>query len=101
LGTKALAEIGRLRDVLPIILHHHENFDGTGYVEGLKGEQIPRGARILAVAEAYAAMTADRPYRPAKSPTEAMDELRRGAGTQFDPQLVYIFCNMVEKELKL
>jgi len=97
LGTKALSEIARLRGVLPIILHHHENFDGTGYAEGLKGDEIPLGARILAIAEAYCAMTAERPYRPAKTPTEAIDELRRGAGTQFDPQIVYVFCGLVEK----
>ncbi|MDP1808471.1 MAG: HD domain-containing phosphohydrolase [Actinomycetota bacterium] len=101
LGAKALSEITRLHGVLPIILHHHENFDGSGYAEGLKGDEIPLGARILAVAEAYCAMTAERPYRPAKTSAEAIDELRRGAGTQFDSQIVYVFCNLVEKELRL
>lgn len=99
LGTKALSEITRFRGLLPIVLYHHENFDGSGYAEGLKGDQIPLGARILALAEAYSAMTAERSYRPAKSPAEAIDELRRGAGTQFDPQLVYIFCNLLERSL--
>ncbi len=94
LAVKALAGIPRLSRALPYILHHHENFDGTGYIDGLKGDEIPLGARIIAVAEAYSAMTAERPYRLAKSKDEALNELNRAAGTQFDPQVVSAFSNL-------
>lgn len=94
LGRNALLDIGPLRDVLPLIQHHHENFDGTGYTDGLAGEGIPLGARILAVAEAYVGMTSDRPYRPAKSHDDAMNELREGAGKEFDPGVVEAFENL-------
>lgn len=96
LATEALGKIPKLREVVPIILHHHENWDGSGYVDGLKGEEIPLGARILAVAEAFAAMTAERPYRQAKPVEMAVDELRKNAGLQFDPQVVYAFCRLLE-----
>lgn len=97
LGAKALEDIPRLRRVLPLILHHHENFDGTGYIDALKGEEIPLGARILAISEAYSAMLSERPYRRAKTKSEAIEELKNGAGTQFDPHIVYAFCSLVEK----
>ncbi len=74
------------------VLYHHEHFDGGGYPEGLSGEAIPIGARILAVADAYDAMTSDRPYRAALSREKALDELRRCSGRQFDPNIVEAFC---------
>lgn len=77
-----------LGDVAPIVYYHHERFDGSGYVAGLAGEDIPLGARILAVADAYVAMTSDRPYRPARSPEAALLELAEHTGTQFDPAVV-------------
>jgi HD-GYP domain-containing protein (c-di-GMP phosphodiesterase class II) len=69
----------------------HERWDGAGYPDGLAGEDIPLGARIVAVADAYDAMVADRPYREARSQDEAIAELRRCAGTQFDPEVVEAF----------
>lgn len=79
------------------VLYHHEHFDGGGYPEGLSGEAIPIGARILAVADAYDAMTSDRPYRTALSREEALDELRRCSGRQFDPNIVEAFCALHQK----
>ena len=95
-----MSGIDDLRGVLPIILHHHENYDGTGYVDGLRGESIPLGARILAVAEAYVAMTSDRPHRRAMSSAQALTELKNGAGRQFDPKIIDNFTQLVEKESK-
>lgn len=77
--------------VLPIIRHHHERYDGTGYPDGLKGREIPIGARIVAVVDAYVAMTSHRPHRAACSPEEALQELIRHAGQQFDPEVVEVF----------
>lgn len=68
--------------------HHHERFDGSGYPQGLAGEAIPIEARIVAAADAYAAMTAERVYAPARGPLDAAAELRRGAGSHFDPAVV-------------
>ena len=82
-------------DVLTLILHHHERWDGTGYPDGLRGEQIPLGARILAVAEAYEALTHDRPYRRCYSTQEALAVLHEGAGSQWDPAVVKAFIDSV------
>ena len=75
------------------IRHHHERFDGRGYPDGLAGQEIPLAARIVAVADAYDAMTSDRPYRRALSPLQARDELSRCAGTHFCPDVVTAFLN--------
>lgn len=80
-----------LKDALPMIEHHHEHYDGKGYPRGLKGEQIPLGARILAVADAYDALTSQRPYRPAMSNEQAVEILKQGAGTQWDTVVVEAF----------
>ena len=85
-----------LKDIVPIVLCHHERYDGKGYPKGKKGEKIPLGARVLAVADSYDAMTADRPYRKAFSVKKAIGELRAHTGTQFDPKVVEAFI----KELK-
>jgi HD-GYP domain-containing protein (c-di-GMP phosphodiesterase class II) len=90
-GVAILAPIDQLKDVLPGILHHHERFDGSGYPSGLAGEEIPLEARIVAVADAFDAMVADRPYREGLKVPEALDELTRCAGSQFDPTVVTIF----------
>lgn len=83
-----------LRPVLPIILYHRENYDGSGYPSGLKKEQIPFGARIMAVANAFEAMVHGRPYKKKLSIYEALEELKKNSGTQFDPQVVAAFCEL-------
>jgi diguanylate cyclase (GGDEF)-like protein len=94
--------IGNVPDLVPcvnVVLHHHERWDGTGYPEGLAGEEIPIEARILAVADAFEAMTAVRPYRPALCHEKAIEELREGAGSQFDPDLVEAFIRIIQAGL--
>ena len=81
---------------MPGILYHHENYDGSGYLLGLKANAIPLDARILRVVDAFAAMISARPYRDALSPEEALEELKAGAGKQFDAALVEVFINIVE-----
>ena len=87
-----------LKPILPIILYHHEKYDGTGYPSGLKKEQIPLGARIMAVVDAFEAMVQQRPYRQAISIPEAVEELKKNSGTQFDPQIVRVFCELVNQK---
>ncbi len=92
-GVAILAPVGgSLRRVLPIILSHHDKFDGTGY-HPTQGEQIPLEARILSVADVYDALTSDRPYRQAMSPFEAKEIIQKGAGSDFDPQVVRAFLD--------
>ncbi len=98
IGAEIIAPVQQLSDVVPIIRSHQEKFDGTGYPDGLKGEAIPLGARILAVADAYSAMTDDRVYRKARSHDEAVQELDRCAGTQFDPAVVDVFLKVLERQ---
>jgi HD-GYP domain-containing protein (c-di-GMP phosphodiesterase class II) len=81
-----------------MVLYHQEWFDGRGYPEGLKGEQIPLGARIVACLDAWDAMTSDRPYRKALGRDVALGELMKGAGTQFDPKVVETFMRLEKSE---
>jgi diguanylate cyclase (GGDEF)-like protein/putative nucleotidyltransferase with HDIG domain len=94
IGQVILEQAAALEDAIPIILHHHERFAGHGYPYGLRATEIPLGARIVAIADAYDAMVNDRPYKGAMSHQAALDELRRHAGTQFDPELVTLFCDL-------
>ena len=97
-GAKILREAKFLDEAVELALHHHERFDGKGYPDGLKGEEIPLKVRILSVADSYDAMITDRPYRKALSPQEAIDELSRGKGTQFDPQVVDAFLRVLRRD---
>jgi HD-GYP domain-containing protein (c-di-GMP phosphodiesterase class II) len=92
IGQVVLEQAGALRDAATIVLHHHEWYDGRGYPHGLAGGEIPVGARIVSIVDAYEAMISGRPYRSAISHRAAIAELRRQAGVQFDPELVEVFA---------
>jgi two-component system cell cycle response regulator len=88
IGAEVVKRVPTLRALAPSIRSHHERWDGTGYPDGLIGDSIPMAALIVAVADAYSAMTSDRPYRPAQSPEWAAEQLRAGSGTQFAPHVI-------------
>jgi diguanylate cyclase (GGDEF)-like protein len=92
-----LSEVGPTTEALPAIVHHHEHFDGSGYPDGLQGEQIPIASRILLVTDAFDAMTTDRPYRKAMTIDAAVEELRSKSGKQFDPVITDAFLRMLDK----
>ena len=94
IGQVIIEQVAAVQDAGAIILHHHERYNGRGYPHGLRGSEIPLGARIVAIADAYDAMVQDRPYRRAIGHAAAVAELRRYADVQFDPQLVEIFCEL-------
>ena len=93
-----LSSIAYLRPALDIPHYHHEKWDGTGYPDGLKGEQIPLYARIFAVVDVYDALTNDRPYRPAWTTGQAVEYIRAESGKHFDPAMVETFLNMLAKK---
>ena len=95
-SAKIIEKIKALHNLIPGIKHHHERYDGLGYPEGLIGEEIPLYARIILIADTYDAMTSTRPYRLALGKEVAFEELRKCAGTQFDPNLVEIFISAIE-----
>jgi HD domain len=97
IGAQIVQHVKSLSHVVPLVLYHQEKYDGTGYPRGLRGPQIPLGARIIAVADAYHAMTSDRPYRQSMSPQQAVAELLRCAGTHFDPLVVDAFLCMLQQ----
>ena len=94
IGQVVLEQAGAIRDAAQIVLHHHEWFDGRGYPHGLAGAEIPMGSRIVAIADAYEAMISARPYKAAMTHDQAIRELRRHAGVQFDPELVEVFVSL-------
>jgi len=99
-GSGIVEQIGFLDNLAPIILHHHERYDGKGYPSKLRKEKIPLGARILSVVDAYESMVSDRPYRKALSFKKVKQELLDGSGTQFDPKIVRIFLKTLKQEKK-
>lgn len=97
-GAAILSKFKPLKPIVPIILYHHENFNGTGYPKGLKKTEIPLAARALAVVGVFEAMVTEKPYRKAFSVSAAIKEIRKNAGTQFDPHVVEVFCEAVYKK---
>jgi HD-GYP domain-containing protein (c-di-GMP phosphodiesterase class II) len=97
-GYRILSSAGVYQEILEGVLYHHERYDGRGYPEGLKGEEIPLLARILTVCDAYDAMRSDRPYRKALTKNEAVKELESCSGTQFDPKITHFFIKMLSKK---
>ena len=94
-GAEIIRPIHFLNKLIPIILYHHERFDGLGYSAGLKGKEIPLGARIVAIADVYQALVSDRSYRKAYDKKEALEIIREGSGTQFDPEIVNVFMQII------
>jgi len=98
IGAQIVTPIAFLSGAVDLIRHHHERFDGTGYPDGLRGERIPLAARVFSVADSFDAMTSDRPYRGAIGVERALAEIRGGAGTQWDPEIVRVFIQMIEDD---
>ena len=96
-GADLIKSVKGLESIIPLILHHHEKYNGTGYPDNLKGEEIPYLARILTITDSFDAMTSSRPYKPAKTFSEAITELKKFSGQQFDPVLVDEFIEIVKK----
>ena len=97
-GLEIVREIGFLNEALAGIMHHHERIDGRGYPMGLAGDEIPEFARVLAVADAFDSMTSTRSYRGARPVADAIEELRKWSGSQFDPAFVDAFVSAVRRE---
>jgi len=101
LGRRIIEQAPELMDVMPLVLHHQEHYDGTGYPQQLRGEEIPLGARIIAAADAYHAIRSDRPYRSGRTHREALKEIRRCSGGQFDPQVVDALVAILDTDAEL
>jgi HD-GYP domain-containing protein (c-di-GMP phosphodiesterase class II) len=100
IGERILAAAPSLSDAASLVRSSHERWDGTGYPDRLEGRDIPLGSRVIAVCDAWDAMTADRPYRPAMTRSSALMELERCAGTQFDPAVVAAFRDVVQERMR-
>lgn len=100
IGARIVSGVARLAHIVPIIYAHQERYDGSGYPKGLKGDEIPLEARIVAVADAFEAMTAERPYKPAIPPEDALRALQVGAGTRWDPCVVDALVQVMCEEAK-
>lgn len=98
IGADILRPIKFLHNIIPLIFYHHERWDGKGYPSGIEREEIPMGARVIAVSDVYQALTSDRPYRKAYTKKKAMKILEEGSGTQFDPRIVTAFLKILQKE---
>lgn len=98
-GSEIVKAMQELHPIVPVILHHHENFDGSGYPAGIKGEEIPILARIIRIVDSFDAMISHRPYKVPLSVPEAMEEIRSNSGTQFDPELAAVFLEIIQEEI--
>jgi HD domain-containing protein len=98
IGADIIGPVEGLHHVAPLIRHHHEKWDGTGYPKGLKGEEIPLGSRIISVADAFEAMVADRIYRPSLGLSKALEEIKGGRGSHFDPRVVDTFLDLIAND---
>jgi putative two-component system response regulator len=98
-AEQILSPIEELRPIVDIVKYEHERWDGGGYPKGLKGVDIPLGSRLIAIADAWDSMVFDRVYRKALPPAQALAELERAAGTQFDPECVRVFCDLQRKAI--
>ncbi|GAB6173000.1 hypothetical protein JCM15765_24780 [Paradesulfitobacterium aromaticivorans] len=98
-GETICSRLNFTKEILPIIRHHHEHYDGTGYPDGLRGESIPFLARIVSIADMVDAITSRRPYRSARTLGQALEELRKHKGTQFDPILVEAFIELYKNKI--
>jgi HD-GYP domain-containing protein (c-di-GMP phosphodiesterase class II) len=101
IGEKICRPLRSANLLLTVIRHHQERYDGEGYPDRLAGEEIPIEARVISVADAYDAMTSPRPYRPPMSQRQVLGTLRREAGSQWDPQVVEVFLEMIAEEREL
>jgi HD-GYP domain-containing protein (c-di-GMP phosphodiesterase class II) len=97
IGARIVSDLDFLRGARDVVLHHHERYDGKGYPSGLSGEDIPLEARIAKVADAFDAMMSDRPYRSSLGLDRALDELKSGRGTEFDPRVVDVFVGLIQR----
>jgi putative two-component system response regulator len=98
IGENILSSYSAFQGSLESVRHHHEHWDGSGYPDGLRGEDIPLGARIISIVDAFDAMTADRPYRDGMPVEDAVERLKAGMGTQFDPRLCGLFIQLLVEE---
>jgi len=96
-GAELLSPFEFLKSVIPSVYHHHERLDGRGYPDGLSGDAIPQGARIIAIVDAFEVITSQRVYQKSRTPIQALEELYKHAGTQFDAELVQLFYTFLEK----
>ncbi|MEN6522028.1 MAG: HD domain-containing phosphohydrolase [Armatimonadota bacterium] len=99
-AVRILSKVEGLSGAIPMIKHHHEHYNGEGYPDGLAGEEIPLGARIIAVAEAFDILTIDVPWRDALTKEKALDEIERCSGTQFDPKIVQILRTALDRDIE-
>jgi putative nucleotidyltransferase with HDIG domain len=97
-GAKIVSQIKKISSLAPLIRHHHEWYDGTGYPDGLKGQRIPLGSRIICIADAYYTMVSRRVYRSTMSQNEALTELERCSGTQFDPEIIKVVSTVLPQQ---